>query len=91
MLKNSIFIKSEFIQRYFSGILLLSWIRYTYLLEHLLMTASVCSWFINVRTELFFGMNKTLSCIMKKLIHWTFERLLKNPQKLKIAFKNKKK
>ena len=36
-------------------------------------------------------MNKTLSDIMKKLIHWTFERLLKDPQKLKIAFKNKKK
>ena len=54
------------------------------------MTASVCSWFINVRTALFFGMNKTLSDIMKKLIHPTFERQLKT-QKSKVAFKNKKK
>ena len=36
-------------------------------------------------------MNKTLSNMMKKLIYQTFERQLKNPQKLKIAFKNKKK
>ena len=90
MLKNCIFIKSEFIQRYFSRILLLSEIPYTYLAEHLLMTASTCSWFINVRTALFFGMNKTLSDIMEKLIHPTFERQLKT-QKSKVAFKNKKK
>ena len=77
MLKNCIFIKSEFIQRYFSRILLLSGIPYTYLTEHHLMTASTCSWFINVRKALFFGMNKTLSDIMKKLIHRTFERQLK--------------
>ena len=80
MLKNCIFIKSEFIQRYFSRILLLSRIPYTYLAEHLLMTASVCSWFINVRTALFFGMNKTLSDIMKKLIYRIVERQLKNPK-----------
>ena len=53
MLKNYIFIKSEFIQMYFSKILLLSGIPYTYLAERLLMTASVFSWFINnVRTAL---------------------------------------
>ena len=90
MLKKCIFIKSEFIQRYFSRILLLSEIPYTYLAEHLLMTASTCSWFINVRTALFFGMNKTLSDIMEKLIHPTFERQLKT-QKSKVAFKNKRK
>ena len=77
MLKNCIFIKSEFIQRYFSRILLLSGIPFTYLTEHLLMTASTYSWFKNVRKALFFGMNKTLSDIMKKLIHRTFERQLK--------------
>ena len=41
------------------------------------MTASTYSWFKNVRKALFFGMNKTLSDIMKKLIHRTFERQLK--------------
>ena len=55
------------------------------------MAASVGSWFINVRTALIFGMNKTLSDIMKNLIHRTFERQLKKKQKSKIAFKNKKK
>ena len=83
MLKNCIFIKYEFIQKYFSRILLLSGIPYTYLAEHLLMTAFTCSWFINVRTALFFGMNKTLPDIMKKLIHRTFERQLKKKTKVK--------
>ena len=73
MRKSCIFTKSEFIQRYFSRILLLSGIPYTYLADHLLMTVSVCSWLINVRTALFFGMND----IMKKLLHRTFERQLK--------------
>ena len=54
---------------------------YNYLVEHLLMTASAFSWFINVRTGLFFGMNKTLSDIMKNLIHRTFERQLKKKNK----------
>ena len=81
MLKNSIFIKSEFIQRYFSRILLLAGIPYTKFVEHLLMAASVCSWFINVRTALFFGINKTLSDIMEKVIHQIFiQRKLKNPK-----------
>ena len=44
------------------------------------MTASVCSYFINVRTALFFGMKKTLTDIMKKLIHRIIERQLKNPK-----------
>ena len=83
MLKNCIFIKSEFIQRYFLRILLLSGILYNYLAEHLLMTASAGSWFINARTALIFGMNKTLSDIMKNLIHRTFERQLKKKTKVK--------
>ena len=60
--------------------MLLSRIPYNYLAEHLLMTASVCSWFINVKIALFFGMKKTLSDIMKKLIHQTFEIQLKKPK-----------
>ena len=36
--------------------------------------------FINVRTALFFGMNKTLSDTMKKLIHRIVERQLKKPK-----------
>ena len=44
------------------------------------MTASVYSWFINVRTALSFGMNRTLSDIMKKLIHRIVKRQLKNPK-----------
>ena len=47
------------------------------------MTASVCSWFVNVITALFFAMDKTFSDIMKKLIHRSFDIQ-------KIAFKNKK-
>ena len=81
MLKNCIFIKAEFIQKYFSMILLLSGIPYTYLAEHLLMAASVCGWFINVRTALFLertkhSQNKTQN-IVKKLIHRIVERQLK--------------
>ena len=53
---------------------------FCYRQEHLLMTASVCSYFINVRTALFFGMKKTLTDIMKKLIHRIIERQLKNPK-----------
>ena len=41
------------------------------------MKASVCSWFINVRTALLFGINKTLSDIMEKPVHRNFERQLK--------------
>ena len=58
MVKNCIFIKTEFIEIYFSGILLLSGIPYTYLTEHLLMTAFLCSWFINVRAALFLERTK---------------------------------
>ena len=53
------------------------------------MTASVCSWFINVRTAPSFKMNKTLFDIMKRLIHQNFERQLKKPKSQR--FKNKKK
>ena len=58
MLKNCIFMKSEFIQSYFSRISQLSGIPYTYLAEHLLMAASTCSWFINERTALFLEWTK---------------------------------
>ena len=44
------------------------------------MTASAYGWFINVRTALFFGMNKAFSDITKKLTHRTFERQLKKPK-----------
>ena len=67
--EECMFSKSEFIQRYLSSILLLSGIPYTYLAEHLLMSASMCNWLINVKIELFFGMND----ITKKLIHRIFE------------------
>ena len=58
MLENCIFIKSAFIQRYFSRIFLLSGWSCTYLAENLVMTASKCSWFINVRTVLFLEWRK---------------------------------
>ena len=90
MLKNCIFIKSEFIQRYFSRILLLSGIPYTYLAEHLLMTASVCSWFINVRTALFFGKNKNTLQHNEKAISSNLWKTVKKTQKSKIAFKIRK-
>ena len=73
---SCIFTKTELIQRYFSKILLLPGIPYNFLkidqipflAENLLLTASVRTWFINVRTVVS-GMNKTLSYIRKKLIH----------------------
>ena len=62
--------------------MLLSRIPYTYLAEQLLMKASVSSWFINVRTALFFEMNKTLSKTLFKAV--------KKTQKSKITFKTRK-
>ena len=84
-MKNCVFINSEFIQRYFSRIFPSSGIPYIYLTEHFLMTASVCSWFINVRTALFFGMNKTLQH-NEKTISSNLWKTVKKPQTWKIAF-----
>ena len=81
MMRNYVFIKSEFIQRYFSR----KFRRQEFL------TSIWRNTFINVRTALFFSMNKTFSDIIKKLIHRIVERQLKKTQKQKIAFKNKKK
>ena len=81
MMRNYVFIKSEFIQRYFSR----KFRRQEFL------TSIWRNTFINVRTALFFSMNKTFSDIIKKLIHRIVERQLKKTQEQKIAFKNKKK
>ena len=58
MLENCIFIKNEFIQIYFKGIFRDSLQLFgdqanSYLAKHLLITGSVCRWFINVSAALF--------------------------------------